>query len=760
MKILRHKFSFLLMALCCWSLQAMAGTTAIHGTVTDSHTGEPLPGAHVQLVIHQLATVTSADGSFDFASVPAGSEKIRVSYMGYRLFEKSILLKEGLDLSPDIRLVPAIYNSNEVVITASRTPEKLQDVPAHVTVISRKEIQQIPHQNIEDVLRYAAGINVNSPGGIYSMRPVVTLRGLSGDEQGRTLVLLDGVPLNKGDTGGVNWSRINFDDIERIEIYHGPGSSVYGNNAMGGVINIITREPVRGLEGSARLSYGTYNTLMSGASVGGRNKKGLYFRLSGMYNTSDGYNDLAEKFRETPDYSVPRFLDEYNISSKAGWAVSGLLQAEIQYDHYRNHKGEGEKIMAPDGEYRHFDTDFLHARIKGNSEKFSYDINAFYQHENYFKLDERMKGDQYSRFDVHSNRIDRGILFNFSQQISQQNKLVYGAELRSGSVDGGDYYVTSPDSVVNRGQLDNYALFVQDDQKFLQDRIKLSIGMRYDLARFHDGSYTTTDGAWAGILPELASHRWHAVSPRVALGYRINTNQRLYASWSRGFRASILDDLCRSGWMWVGPKIANPQLGPETIDNFEVGGSFQIHDILNIAPSVFYAKGHDFLYYVATGDSLFGKRPVYQRQNITGVEMYGFGLHSTASVSPEVHIFLNYNYNHSEILDFNKNPTLEGLSLQYTPVHQLKSGFDWQNNWFSLSFAARYKSRQYTTDDHSSWIDPYVTFDGKISRYLAGNLLLYASVKDILDNRHLDSEYYLSPGRLVTVGASYHFRKK
>ncbi len=751
-KILVYLFFFLAV-----TLQAMPSVTGISGKITDRKTGETLPGAHVILVKSRQATVSGHDGSFFISTSFSGEEKIEVSYMGYQSRRVPVTIGENKITSFDISLEPTIYSSDEVVITASRRNENLGDVPARISVISRNDMQRIPHQTIEDVLRYAAGINVLNPAGIYSMRPVVTLRGLSGDEQGRTLVLLDGVPLNKGDTGGVNWARINPDDIERIEVFHGPGSSVYGNNAMGGVINIITRKPVQKIEGSARLSYGTFNTLMSGAGIGGYYKNGMYFRVSGMYNNSDGYNDLPAAFRENPDYSVPRFLEEYNVSAKSGWMVNPMLNAEVQYDHYRNKKGEGEKIQAPEGEYRHFDTDFMRMKFYGGNETFSYDFNAFYQHEKYFKLDERMRGNDYSRFDVMSDRIDKGMILNLSHRVSSSNKLVYGAESRFGSVNGGDYYVTSPDSIVNRGKLDNLALFVQDDQKLLDDRLTVTLGLRYDVARFHDGEYITTDGSWTPLLPELKDHRWSELSPRIAAGYQIAENSRVYASWSRGFRASILDDLCRSGWMWVGPKIANPDLGPETIDNYEAGGDFLLLKKIRMAPSIYLAHGKDFLYYVATGDSLWGKRPVYQRQNITQVNILGAELQSSVALHPKATLFLNYTFSHSKIGEFEKNPGLEGKALKYTPKHQLKTGVDWNTEWFDMSISAIYKSRQYTTDDNSAWIEPYVTFDAKISREIGKKIMVYASAMDLLDNQHLDSEYYLSPGRTVTIGAGIKF---
>lgn len=749
------KIITLLLAAFC--INAAFAQSGISGLVTDAKTGESLRGAHIILLSPRMATVSDDEGRFALDGLTGGQYQIEVRHIGYLSMRESFTLDGRSPIETSISLSPTIYSNDEVVITASRLEENLRDIPATVQVITRRDIESVPHQKIDDVLRYAAGINVISPAGLFSMRPLVSLRGLSGDEQGRTLVLVDGVPINKGDTGGVNWSRLIADDIERIEIFHGPGSSIYGNNAMGGVINIITRKPTTPLEGSARMSYGTFNTLMSSARVGGSLGNGFYYNISGMYNNSDGYNDLPEDKREEPDFSAPRFLDEYAASAKAGWMVNPMLNIEIQYDHFRNKKGEGEKIEAPDGEYRKFDTDFIRGRVTGANASFSYDLYGFYQLEKYFRLDERLRGGNYSRFDVKSDREDQGFGINLSNRITAGNRLVYGAEARFGSVTGGDYYVTSPDSIVNSGKLDSYALFAQNEQKFLDGKLTLTAGLRFDYVKFHDGDYITTDGAWTPVLPELNDHNWNAVSPRISLGYRPNDNTRLYATYSQGFRASILDDLCRSGWMWVGPKIANPELGPETIDNFEIGGNFQPSERIIITPSIYFMKGRDFLYYVATGDSLWGTRPIYRRENITGVTVYGVDLKTSFELTSDLRLLLNYSFNHSEIGKFEKNPELEGKMLTYAPEHQIKPGIIWSSQWVDASLFGIYKSKQYTNDDNSRQIDPFVTFDLRLSRRVGDFVMIFGEVRDLFDNERLDTEFSLSPGRLVNVGLGITF---
>lgn len=92
------------------------------------------------------------------------------------------------------------------------------------------------------------------------MHTNVSIRGLAGDEQGRTLVLFDGIPINTSDEGSVNWNSIHIDNVQRIEVFKGPGSSLYGNSAMGGVINIISKRPVSPFSLNTSGSYGSLNT--------------------------------------------------------------------------------------------------------------------------------------------------------------------------------------------------------------------------------------------------------------------------------------------------------------------------------------------------------------------------------------------------------------------------------------------------------------------------------------------------------------------
>lgn len=643
---------------------------------------------------------------------------------------------------------------NEVVVTATKTVRNLTEVPSRITVIGTNLIQNSPTQMVDDLLRFSAGVNVDRASGIYSSNPSVTLRGLSGDEQSRTLVLLNGIPINASDGGSVNWNKINQYDIERIEIFKGPGSSLYGNNAMGGVINIITKTPSKPQEVFGSISYGTYNTVRQDLAIRMRSDKGFYGSVAQNYTKSDGYMATPEEDRTEND--IEMFYEGVDVSAKAGYDKSQWLKWELQYDIYRDMRGEGVRMHIPLGCYRRFNTDLFRGMLKGGNNRTKYDFNVYYQMVNYNDLNERMRGNNYERYDVDSYRKDWGALFSATHQISEQNTLTGGFEYKNGSVAGGDYYQTAPyDTVYNEGVIQTLAGYVQDEHAFFDGKVRLVAGLRFDNVAFSDGYYHST-APW-GILPELKNQSWSEISPRAGLRFNFIKQLSAYLSYAHGFRASILDDLTRTGYMWVGPKYANPELEPESIDNYEAGADLYLSPKLNIATSVYYAKGNDFMYYVASGDELAPGRPIYRRENVTGVTLSGFEAELAYTLASNIRVTASYAYSHSQIDKFAKRPDLENKYLTYVPQNRVSASIMWQNKIADINLRGLYKSKQYSTDDNTGVIDPFTTFDIQLSRSITQNLSAMLDIQDVFDNQHMQTNELLSPGRLVSLKMALKF---
>jgi outer membrane cobalamin receptor len=156
-----------------------------------------------------------------------------------------------------------------VVVSAGRVEQALQDVPANVTVLNREDIERSAARTLDDLLRQIPGFSLFRRSSSLVAHPTtqgVSLRGIGPSGVSRTLVLLDGVPLNDPFGGWVYWSKVPLESIEPLEVVRGGGSALYGNYALGGVINIVTRKPqASGIQG--KLDGGTRDTAGVGGSL-------------------------------------------------------------------------------------------------------------------------------------------------------------------------------------------------------------------------------------------------------------------------------------------------------------------------------------------------------------------------------------------------------------------------------------------------------------------------------------------------------------
>jgi len=159
----------------------------------------------------------------------------------------------------------------EVVVTATGNAEEVRKIPAHVTVITAEEIAETGAVSIVDVLDGLAGINFRTSSGNPS-QAAIDMRGFGENGFGRTLVLLDGRKLNRPDMSSVNWLQIPISNVERLEIIRGASSVLYGDCALAGVINIITKTGSGKPEAEASIIAGSYGLHDERVSVSGSGK--------------------------------------------------------------------------------------------------------------------------------------------------------------------------------------------------------------------------------------------------------------------------------------------------------------------------------------------------------------------------------------------------------------------------------------------------------------------------------------------------------
>jgi iron complex outermembrane receptor protein len=687
---------------------------------------------------------------------------------------RSVLMGQETDT------VSSSFDLDEVVISATKTENYVRDIPTRINLVSQYRVKALPVQFTDEYLQYLPGVNVSRPFGILSSKSTVTMRGLDGKEQGRVLVLLDGIPINKADGGSVNWNLINTGEIERIEVVKGPGSSIYGGNAMGGSVNVITRKPQKKISGLFGLQYGTYNTIGSRLALSGRAKdsigKGFYWGINGRYLQSDGYITQSEADQAANQYIVKSNMKEWCGGVKAGYDFKPNNYIELDLINFNDRQGTGEQVYQPEGNTTDHDTWHFRGKYHGENEHSGWNAALFYFSEDYKKVNEYLK-DDYTLYEVLSERVDLGGIFSYTNSLSGHHQVTAGTDLKQGSVDAQDVYYTSTDIVYNRGKMNTMGIFLQDEMSYFQDRFKVVAALRYDYAHYFDGAFIieTPSGETSFMTSYIDSaqstYNWNALSPKLSAQYRFKGDNRLYVSYARGFRPSVLDDLCRSGRVRGGFKVANSKLGPETLDNFELGGDVALPFKIMFSGSAYFSLGHDFIYYVNSGDSIdmgFGDRPIYIPENITGVNIFGVELELYYDILPGLRLMANYAHAHSEISDYEPGDRegqadLTGKYLIDVPAHMVSLTATWMNRIVNASLAIKYTGKRWVNDQNvydeivgSSQYPAYTTVDAKVWKDFR-HFYLSLTTQNIFDADYYDSKGAVCPGRFVTVEGGVKF---
>jgi outer membrane receptor protein involved in Fe transport len=182
------------------------------GTIRDAKSGEGIAGASI--LLGDLGVVSDQNGFFLFKDVKAGYHTLTVSFVGYQKYQQKINLDNSKNLEVDIMLTEDRIELDEVVVSATRSENRISEIPGRVNLISPERLTLTVAQTTDEYLALIPGVQVSRSFGLFSHKSSVTMRGLSGNEQARTLVLIDGIPVNKADGGSVNWNLVSTGDIE------------------------------------------------------------------------------------------------------------------------------------------------------------------------------------------------------------------------------------------------------------------------------------------------------------------------------------------------------------------------------------------------------------------------------------------------------------------------------------------------------------------------------------------------------------------
>ena len=549
---------------------ALAQGGRISGTVTDDESGQPLVGANIVVRGTLVGTATDREGLFRLRPLHAGTYVIAVSMVGYKTRVESVTVREESDQELRVQLHSVPIETDQIVVTASRREQSSLEVPASVSTVSATQIAERMNVTLDDALRYVPGVNM--------LQDQINIRGSTGYSRGvgsRVLLLLDGLPFITGDTGEINWETIPTGEIERIEVVKGAGSALYGSSALGGVINVITKDMPDHPELRFRLYSGMYNRPIypewdwseklrfnSGVTVGYADAVGQSFKylLSVTRSVDDSYRENDAYHRWSVFTKMKYDLSQNkNITVVFNWLArkhgnffwwKSLREATIPADVQRNGQvisSRGNVSVA----YKEFISDRLYYTVKG----------MFFG--NFWKDDSSGRINNVSNSRVFQGEVQA------TYDPGNGNILTFGL---AGNADG----VYSNLFGNHRGY--GLAGYVQDEVS-LGPSLKITAGARYDIQK-------------ASILPTAAR-----LSPKLGAVYTISPGTALRASLGAGFRYPSIGELYISSSTNVSQLLILPNINlrAERSLTYEIGLAHRVHDNVMLDVALFSNDFNDLI---------------------------------------------------------------------------------------------------------------------------------------------------------------------
>ncbi len=491
-------------------------------------------------------------------------------------------LAAGAILTAAATSAAAATDSNQVdelVVTASRTAERLNQVPASVSVISSEEIRDVPAQGLNDTLRLAPGMNLTMMGAgeAHPTSYNEAMRGLPTTET-RFLVLIDGTPVNDPFFGYIQWNRIPLDAIERVEVVRGGGSPLWGDTAMGGVVNVLTRPPAGDMLDidAAGGSYGSYRASAYGAY---RVSEQLGLALNTAFSGTAGYQTTPASWTSfgtttlrSPVYT-PTSSNAGNVGLRADFEPRSDLTGFVIVNYHDNDQvlstpigDDSQRVWTYSGE--------LKKTLGGGA---SITLAAFHDDSQFVTNNPHLLSftTEYNS-NVHTTPVsDTGGSLIWSQDLPTILKsYTLGVDVHSiAGADYANYYLPSGQLAVPTIVGGGKQLFVGG---FAQVRLEPVRGLevlgsvRYQYYRNYDG--TDTFPPAIGAVPASSQY---STDPRVNVRYALSDSFALRGTYYQSFRAPTLDQLYRTyADTTAGIFEGNPFLKPETLEGGEVGLDF------------------------------------------------------------------------------------------------------------------------------------------------------------------------------------------
>jgi len=717
----------ILTLLCSAWLGAQAPTAELIGHVSDSLTGTGLPGAIILLPGTLLETRTDAHGDYALAAIVPGVHNVHILLLGYEpVTRDSMPLRPGETHRLDVTMKRAAIELAPVSVTASQVTRGTGESVASVAVLTSRQLARRNVVTLDEALRYVPGVTFNNG--------AIDIRGASGAQGGvgsRVLVMVDGQPVLSADGGETDFEALPLLDVQRVEVVKGAYSAIYGSNALGGVVNVITA-PIGGSPvTSVRAHYGAYD-LPSGY---GYSDHRLDFEGVSLQH-SRRLGALGARLFAGRDASAGYHED----GSNSRWLFSGRLTYPVASDHpssaYATYSSErsgdflawrdaAHPYEAPpgtEGDWAHYGKLSAGATITALAgEDRRLQITPSLEHDD-------SQNHYHDNHDYHrATKIGSGARLTLAP--SPSSTITLGADASHTTVASnflGRPVSDTSESFVGRPAIDDYGIYAQGEQR-LSDRLTGSLGTRFD---YHHARGSSAE---------------RSLSPKLGFALRVTPSLSARVSVGHGYRAPAAIEQYVSTFQSGFHVVPNSELRGESSWSTEVGITSQAKPWLWVDGALFESWYRD----------LIGPAPAvvpleFQFRNITRARVRGLDLETRLSAIPEL-LSLDVTYLYLDTRDESI-----GGPLPYRSPHNVSLSTDVLGGLMGVD--VRYRSRvqrvlAYPLDPRGS----STVVDLRLAYAIAGTTL-QARISNLFQARYVDVQER-NPGapRSIMLTASRDF---
>lgn len=612
------------------------------------------------------------------------------------MFKKSIIVIAVLS-SLSLRIYSAksenkneTFDLGEIVVTGTRIPQPIKKLPLSIEVISQEKIEDSEFINSSEALSELLDIEIGKYGYVGALSTVM-IRGSSAEQ---VLILLDGRALSNLITGNFDLSTVMLDNVEKIEVLRGPASSMYGANAIGGVVNIVTKSKVEKPRTSVTTSYGSYN-LQTYQLFHSNKFDNFDVNIGASYLHSDGYRINSKD-------------DGYNLDGSLIYGLSEKLKFKFSGGYYSDIKGAPGLISFPS----------LFATDKNKRAYFSAKGDASFDssllHGNvYWNMNDRIFEDKDILFPQYNTNIVNtlGSEWQYDMALNTDNTLTVGFLFYRDKIES---------SQISNKQADTASVFVQEQMSLIED-VFVSGALRYDYHSVYQGQ----------------------LNMQLSLGYQVLQNTKIYTSFGTAFRAPTFDDLYQPLVVYSGGSTrGNENLRSEKSWSIEAGVQQSFTNDVFGKLTYFYSETRDLIMWAS--DSSGNWTP----NNVGNASTQGIEAELKSRFLSNFEGYVNYTY----LLAKDKD---SGSFLIYRPKNKINAGVNYMSPWKQLiGLEAEYYDARFHDAANTVELSSIVIMNFKFTQNIEDYLSLFVKIDNLENKEYELRKYYPMPRRTIRAGVT------